>query len=67
MKKQKFLNISRNKKMKLLDHYTLDTLLNSELVFKTFMECLEEGDSDSAIEVLAASLRHIKKNHLDKK
>jgi len=52
---------------RLLDHDTTKTLANSELVFKTFMECLEEGDADSAAEVLAASLRHLNKTHLEKR
>lgn len=56
----------RNRKIKLLDHDTSVTLSNPRLVFKTFMECLEEGDSVSAREVLAASLRHLNKSYLAK-
>lgn len=49
-----------------MDHDTSVTLSNPRLVFKTFMECLEEGDSKSAREVLAASLRHLNKSQLEK-
>ena len=55
------------RRVKLLDHDTSATLGNPELIFKTFMECLEEGDSQSAREVLAASLRHLNKSHLEKR
>src|SRR6266571_4863841 len=51
-------------KARLLDHDTSATLSNPNLVFKTFMECLKEGDAESAREVLAASLRHLNKSHL---
>jgi len=54
----------RNKTVKLLNHNSSITLSNPRFVFKTFMECLEEGDSESAREVLAASLRHLNKSHL---
>ena len=57
----------RRGRVKLLDHDTSVTLGNPRLVFKTFMECLEEGDSKSAREVLAASLRHLNKSHLEKR
>ena len=57
----------RRGRVKLLDHDTSVTLGNPRLVFKTFMECLEEGDSQSAREVLAASLRHLNKSHLEKR
>ena len=53
--------------IKLLDHDTSVTLSNPNLVFKTFMECLEEGDSQSAREVLAASLRHMNKSQLERR
>src|SRR3989344_2687715 len=56
-----------NKKVRLFDHDTSVTLSNPKLVFKTFMECLEEGDSESAREVLAASLRHLNKSRLAKR
>lgn len=62
---------SRTKRTKksgrLLDHDTARTLGNPKLVFKTFMECLEEGDSEAAREVLAASLRHLNKSHLERR
>lgn len=57
-------NNKRSGIIKLLDHDTSKTLSNPELIFKTFMECLEEGDSEAALEVLAASLRHLNKSHL---
>lgn len=50
-----------------MDHDTSVTLSNPKLVFKTFMECLKEGDSESAREVLAASLRHLNKSQLEKR
>ena len=52
------------KKVRLLDHDTSHTLSNPDLVFKTFMECLKEGDYESSVEVLAASLRHLNKTEL---
>ncbi len=57
----------RKGRFNLLDHDTSITLGNPRLVFKTFMECLEEGDSQSAREVLAASLHHLNKSHLEKR
>jgi DNA-binding phage protein len=35
------------------------TLGNSELVFATFMECLQEGDHVAAREILAGGLRYM--------
>ena len=58
---------NRNRKIRLLDHDPSITLSNPKLVFKTFMSCLEEGDSESAREVLAASLRHLNKSQLAKR
>ena len=55
------------RKSRLLDHDTSVTLSNPRLVFKTFMVCLEEGDSVSAREVLAASLRHMNKVQLERR
>lgn len=52
---------------KLLPHRPGRTLSDSRLVFKTFMECLEEGDAEAAAEVLAASLRHLNKAQLAKR
>ena len=57
----------RASKVRLLDHDTSATLSNPNLVFKTFMECLKEGDAESACEVLAASLRHLNKTHLERR
>ena len=64
--------ISKTKKSeiprgRLLEHDAGKTLGDSELVFKTFMECLAEGDAEAAAEVLAASLRHLNKTHLAKR
>lgn len=59
--------VRRRGTVKLLEHDTSVTLGNPKLVFKTFMECLEEGDSQSAREVLAASLRHLNKSHLERR
>lgn len=50
-----------------MEHDTSKTLGNPNLVFKTFMECLEEGDAESAQEVLAASLRYLNKAHLQRR
>ena len=58
------MNSKSKKKAKLLDLDTSATLNNPKLLFETFMECLEEGDSQAALEVLAASLRHLNKSHL---
>ncbi len=52
---------------RLLDHDTSTTLSNPRLVFATFMECLKEGDSEAAREVLAASLRHLNKSELERR
>lgn len=60
-------NPKKQRTVRLLDHDTSITLSNPKLVFRTFMECLEEGDSQSAREVLAASLRHLNKSHLEKR
>lgn len=52
---------------RLLEHDVSQTLGNPRLVFKTFLECLEEGDAEAAAEVLAASLRHLNKAHLERR
>lgn len=54
------------RKPRLIDHDTSATLSDPSLVFKTFMQCLEEGDAESAREVLAASLRHLNKSKLER-
>jgi len=61
------MSLKKAAKAHLLDHDTSKTLSNSALVFATFMECLEEGDSESAREVLAASLRHLNKAEIERK
>lgn len=58
---------SKIQKLPLNDHDTSVTLSDPELVFKTFMECLKEGDYESSVEVLAASLRHLSKAHLERR
>lgn len=55
------------RKIKLMKHYTAASLGKVDLVFKTFMNCLTEGDVDSACEVLAASLRHLNKSELERR
>lgn len=57
----------KNYRLRLMEHDTSKTLGNPNLVFKTFMECLEEGDAESAREVLAASLRYLNKAHLQRR
>ncbi len=57
----------KDKSVKLSGHDTAITLGNSELVFRTFMECLKEGDFQSAREVLSASLRHLNKSQIEKR
>ena len=51
----------------LLRHHTGTTLGNPDLVFKTFVECLREGDAEAAIEVLAAGLRQLNKLRLERR
>ena len=50
-----------------MEHDASATLSNPNLVFRTFMECLEEGDGEAAREVLAASLRHLNKAQLQRR
>jgi len=61
-KKQK----KKKAKPQLYKHDTSRTLGKPDLVFKTFMFCLKEGDSEAAVEVLAASLRHLNKSKLQR-
>lgn len=51
-------------RLQLSDHDTSKTLGDVDLVLRTFMECLQEGDAESAREILAASLRHLNKSEL---
>lgn len=55
------------RKVRLLKHDTAASLSKVDLVFKTFMSCLIEGDVESAREVLAASLRHLNKSELERR
>ncbi|MBI5200124.1 MAG: hypothetical protein HY925_00940 [Elusimicrobia bacterium] len=57
----------RNTRAGLRKHDTSATLRNPKLVFKTFMECLEEGDGEAAREVLAASLWQLNKSRLERR
>lgn len=57
----------RSREVRLLDHDTSATLGDPGLVFETFMQCLKEGDAESAREVLAASLRHLNKSYLERR
>lgn len=52
---------------RLMKHDTSKTLSNPDLVFRTLLECLQEGDADAAREVLAASLRHLNKTRLQRR
>ncbi len=54
-------------RVRLMEHDTSATLSNPGLVFKTFLECLGDGDAEAAQEVLAASLRHLNKTHLQRR
>lgn len=56
-----------DRRVRLLKHDTSATLGDVDLVFKTFLACLIEGDVDSAREVLAASLRHLNKTELERR
>ena len=51
---------------RLLNHDTSKTLGNPDLVFKTVMECLTEGDHEAAIEVITASLELMNKTKLER-
>ncbi len=59
-------NRKKQNKPRLYNHDTSKTLGDSKLVMKTVMECLREGDHESAIEVLAASLEHLNKTKLER-
>lgn len=49
------------------EHDPGETLGNPKIVFEAFMECLAEGDSESALEILAGGLRHMNKAHLERR
>lgn len=57
----------KNGGSRLSDHDTSITLGNPELVFKAFMHALQEGDSESALEILAGGLRHLNKSAVGRK
>ena len=42
-------------------------LANPKLVFRAFTECLKEGDHESALEILAASLNYMNKTRLSRR
>ena len=52
-------------KRRLLVHDSSKTLSDPDLIFRTFIDCLREGDPESAREVLAGGLRQLKKSHLE--
>ena len=66
------MNMNSNKKkvhkpgVRLEKHDTARTLGDTKLVFLTFMECLQEGDSRAAREVLAGGLRHLNKSRFSR-
>ena len=51
----------------LLTHDTSITLSDPDLVFEGFIQCMKEGDHDSALEILSASLRQLNKAHLERR
>lgn len=57
---------ARKPGIRLEKHDTARTLGDPGLVFRTFMECLQEGDSRAAREVLAGGLRHLNKSRLSR-
>lgn len=57
---------ARKPRVRLEKHDTSRTLGDCALVFRTFMECLQEGDSRAAREVLAGGLRHLNKSRLSR-
>jgi DNA-binding phage protein len=48
-------------------HDPARTLRDPELVFRAFLDCLKEGDSRAAREVLAGGLRHMNKSQLSRR
>ena len=56
----------RKPAVRLEKHDTARTLGKPALVFRTFMDCLLEGDSRAAREVLAGGLRHLNKSRLSR-
>lgn len=56
-----------DRRVRLLDHDTSVTLSDANTVFKTFIECLREGDAEAATEVLAAGLRQFNKSRIEKR
>ena len=57
----------KKRKYVLQDHDTSKTLGDPEIVFATFMECLQEGDWQAAREVLAGGLEHMNKSRFSKR
>ena len=51
---------------RLYDHDTSRTLAKPDRVLKAFAECMNEGDHLAALEILAASLRHLNITRLAK-
>jgi DNA-binding phage protein len=61
------LKTKKDRRLRLLEHNTGITLSDANLVFKTFIECLREGDAEAATEVLAAGLKQFNKSQLEKR
>lgn len=57
----------RKTKMRLYDHDTSATLGNPDLIFRTFVDCLREGDAEAAAEVLAGGLNHLNKSQMSRR
>ena len=57
----------RKAKMRLHYHDTSVTLGNPDLVFRTFVDCLREGDAEAAAEVLAGGLNHLNKSQMSRR
>ncbi|MFC1679265.1 hypothetical protein ACFL2T_03540 [Elusimicrobiota bacterium] len=55
---------NKNGKPRLYDHDTSRTLAKPDLVLKAFTACMKDGDHVAALEILAASLRHLNKARL---
>lgn len=50
---------NRTARARLYNHDTSRTLAKPELVLRAFTECMKEGDHLAALEILAASLKHL--------
>ena len=57
----------RQAKMRLHEHDTSVALGDPALIFRTFVECLKEGDAEAAAEVLAGGLNHLNKSQMSRR